>query len=68
MLVMFATGAGNLWWMVALTAVMVAEKTTRWGPRLVAPVGVVLLFAAAWLGLDALAPAAGELHLPGRGH
>ena len=32
MLVMFATGAGNLWWMVALTAVMVAEKTTRWGP------------------------------------
>jgi predicted metal-binding membrane protein len=60
MLVMFATGAGNLWWMVALTAVMVAEKTTRWGPRLVAPVGVVLLFAAAWTGLAAVAPEAGE--------
>jgi predicted metal-binding membrane protein len=68
MLVMFAIGAGNLWWMVALTAVMVAEKTTRWGPRLVAPVGVVLLFVAVWLGLDALAPAAGDLHLPAHGH
>jgi predicted metal-binding membrane protein len=60
MLVMFATGAGNLWWMVALTAVMVAEKTTRWGPRLVAPVGLALLFAAAWTGLAAVAPGAGE--------
>jgi predicted metal-binding membrane protein len=62
MLVMFATGAGNLWWMVALTAVMVAEKTTRWGPRLVAPVGLVLLFAAAWTGLAAVAPGAGVPH------
>jgi predicted metal-binding membrane protein len=62
MLIMFAVGAGNLWWMVALTAVMVAEKITRWGPRLVAPVGVLLLFAAGWAGLDALAPpAAGDL-------
>ena len=54
MLVMFATGVADLWWMVALTAVMVAEKTTRWGERLLAPVGVVLLFAAAWVGLAAL--------------
>jgi predicted metal-binding membrane protein len=61
MLGMFATGAGNLWWMVGLTAVMVAEKTTRWGSQLVAPVGLVLLFAAAWLGLDALGTTAGEL-------
>jgi predicted metal-binding membrane protein len=60
MLVMFATGAGNLWWMVGLTAVMVAEKTTRWGTRLVAPVGIVLLFAAAWLGLIALGTSAVE--------
>lgn len=43
MLVMFATGAGSLAWMVLLTAVMVAEKTTRVGARLVAPVGVALL-------------------------
>jgi predicted metal-binding membrane protein len=60
MLVMFATGAGNLWWMVALTAVMVAEKATRWGVRLVAPVGLVLLFAAAWTGLAAVTPGAGD--------
>lgn len=67
MLVMFATGAGNLWWMVGLTAVMVAEKTTRWGSQLVAPVGLVLLFAAAWLGLDALGTA-GELGPHVHGH
>lgn len=67
MLVMFATGAGNLWWMVGLTAVMVAEKTTRWGTKLVAPVGLVLLFAAAWLGLDAMAPG-GDMYVPGHGH
>jgi predicted metal-binding membrane protein len=54
MLVMFATGVGSLAWMAGLTVVMVAEKTTRWGPRLVAPVGIVLLLAAT-------AIAAGEL-------
>lgn len=63
MLVMFATGVGNLWWMVGLTAVMVAEKTTRWGQQIVAPVGVALLFAAAWVGFDALAvPAVPHAH------
>ncbi len=51
MLVMFATGVGSLWWMAGLTAVMVAEKTTRWGARIVGPVGVVLLFAAAVLAV-----------------
>ena len=35
MLVMFATGVGSLLWMLALTAVMVAEKTSRAGARLV---------------------------------
>lgn len=43
MLVMFATGTGSLAWMLLLTAVMVAEKTTSWGGRLVTPVGVALL-------------------------
>ena len=43
MLLMFATGVGSLLWMLGLTAVMVAEKTTRWGARLVVPVGVVLI-------------------------
>jgi predicted metal-binding membrane protein len=45
MLVMFGTGVGSLVWMSALTAVMVAEKTTRWGGRIVGPVGVALLIA-----------------------
>jgi predicted metal-binding membrane protein len=43
MLVMFGTGVGSLVWMLALTAVMVVEKTSRWGSRLVAPVGIALL-------------------------
>jgi predicted metal-binding membrane protein len=45
MLLMFATGVGSLAWMVGLTAVMVVEKTARWGARLVVPVGVALLVA-----------------------
>ncbi|HEX6234590.1 MAG TPA: DUF2182 domain-containing protein [Jiangellaceae bacterium] len=43
MLVMFATGTGSLLWMLMLTGVMVAEKTTAWGGRLVAPVGIALI-------------------------
>ena len=45
MLVMFATGVGSLAWMLGLTAVMVVEKTTRWGARLVVPIGIALLVA-----------------------
>jgi hypothetical protein len=52
MLVMFATGVGSLWWMAGLAAVTVAEKTTRWGPKIVGPVGIVLLLAAAVLAVD----------------
>lgn len=47
MLVMFATGVGDLAWMLGLTAVMVAEKTTRWGARIGPWVGIGLLMAAA---------------------
>jgi predicted metal-binding membrane protein len=54
MLVMFATGVGSLAWMLGLTAVMVAEKTTRRGARLVAPVGLVLLLTGAALSVAAL--------------
>lgn len=43
MLVMFATGVGSLLWMLLLTGVMVAEKTTAWGSRLVAPAGLALI-------------------------
>jgi predicted metal-binding membrane protein len=56
MLVMFATGVGGLAWMLGITAVMVAEKTTRWGARLVVPVGVALLLAGAVLSAAALLP------------
>jgi predicted metal-binding membrane protein len=41
MLLMF--GRAPAAWMMLLTAVMVAEKTTRWSRRLSAPVGVGLL-------------------------
>jgi predicted metal-binding membrane protein len=43
MLLVFAEGFANLWWMAALTAVMVYETSGRHGQR-VARVGGVLLF------------------------
>jgi predicted metal-binding membrane protein len=54
MLVAFAAGVANLWWMAALTAVMVFEKTGQGGRRGVRPIGVGLLV----LGLLMLAGAA----------
>ncbi len=47
MLLMFAVGVGNVGWMLALGAVMAAEKNTPWGRRLSAPLGVALLGAGA---------------------
>ena len=47
MLVMFAAGVAMLWWMAALTAVMVYEKTGRHGREVTPIVGVVLLGLAA---------------------
>jgi len=46
MLLMFAEGFANLWWMVALTAVMVYEATGRFGQRAAVVVGLALLVAA----------------------
>jgi predicted metal-binding membrane protein len=43
MLVMFAAGVAVLWWMAALTAVMVYEKTGRHGAALTPVVGVALI-------------------------
>jgi predicted metal-binding membrane protein len=43
MLVGFAAGVANLWWMAALTAVMVYEKTARRGRQAVVPIGVGLI-------------------------
>ena len=47
MLVMFAAGVAVLWWMAALTVVMVYEKTGRHGNALTPVVGVALLGLAA---------------------
>jgi predicted metal-binding membrane protein len=55
MLVMFAVGVGSLVWMAGLTGVMVIEKTSRAGRRLVSLVGAALLL---WGALLLLAPAA----------
>jgi predicted metal-binding membrane protein len=54
MLLMFATGVASVAWMLLLTAIMVAEKTTRWGARLATPVGVGLLAAAGLVALVSL--------------
>jgi predicted metal-binding membrane protein len=45
MLVGFAVGVASLWWMAALTAVMVYEKTGRSGDQAVAPIGIALIVA-----------------------
>jgi len=47
MLVMFAMSAGSLVSMLALGVAMAAEKNLPWGRRLSAPVGVLLIAAAA---------------------
>lgn len=46
MLLMFAEGFGNLWWMVALTAVMVYETAGRHDQRAASAAGVALILAA----------------------
>jgi predicted metal-binding membrane protein len=56
MLVMFAAGVAVLWWMAALTAVMVYEKTGRHGPALTPLVGALLLALAAITFAEPLLP------------
>jgi predicted metal-binding membrane protein len=43
MLLMFAIGVGSIVWMLAIGAVMAAEKNLSWGRRMARPLGVVLL-------------------------
>ncbi len=43
MLLMFAVGAGNVGWMLALGTVMAIEKNVPWGRRFSTPLGVALL-------------------------
>jgi predicted metal-binding membrane protein len=47
MLLMFAEGFANLWWMAALTGVMVYETTGRHGERVAQAAGFLLLVFAA---------------------
>ena len=54
MLLMFAVGVGSLGWMLSLGAVMALEKNVRWGKRISAPLGVVLI--AAGLGVALINP------------
>jgi len=46
MLLMFAAGVANLWWMAGLTALMVYEKTGTGGRRAVPVAGIALLACA----------------------
>ncbi|MGY1620976.1 DUF2182 domain-containing protein [Geodermatophilus sp. SYSU D00965] len=63
MLLLTATGVASLGWMLALTAVMVTEKTARWGARLVRPVGFALLLCGVAVCSSALfSPAAPACH------
>ncbi|MBV8197667.1 MAG: DUF2182 domain-containing protein [Candidatus Eremiobacteraeota bacterium] len=59
MLIGFAAGFANLWWMAALTALMVYEKIARRGRRAVPVAGIALLgWSALILAQPAWLPAA----------
>jgi len=52
MLVMFVVGIANLAWMAPLAALMLAEKVSRHGRRIVRPTGVVLMLVGVLVILD----------------
>ncbi|MER3404865.1 MAG: hypothetical protein C4289_06610 [Chloroflexota bacterium] len=58
MLLMFAVGAGNIAWMLALGAVIATEKNLPQGRRLSTPLGIVLLGAGAFMLLAMVLPRA----------
>ncbi|WP_321798358.1 DUF2182 domain-containing protein [Caballeronia sp. J97] len=49
MLLMFAVGTGSVGWMLALGAIMAAEKNLRWGAYIGKPLGVALIAWSAWI-------------------
>ncbi|WP_442794109.1 DUF2182 domain-containing protein [Paraburkholderia sp. HD33-4] len=49
MLLMFAVGTGSVGWMLALGAIMSAEKNFSWGRSIGKPLGVALLAWSAWI-------------------
>ena len=55
MLLMFVVGSGSLGWMLALAAVMAAEKNLPGGRRLSAPLGAALVAWAAGIAAVNLA-------------
>jgi predicted metal-binding membrane protein len=48
MLLMFAVGTGS-GWMLALGAIIAAEKHVRWGKAIGKPLGAVLIEWSAWI-------------------
>ena len=61
MLVMLGTGAGSLLWMLALTAVMLVEKTAPGGAGLTAPLGGALILAGVAVSVPAVWTAPADL-------
>ena len=53
MLVMFVVGVGNVGWMLALAAIMAAEKNLPSGKRLRTPLGIGLVAWGVWLAATA---------------
>jgi predicted metal-binding membrane protein len=53
MLVAFAAGAGDLVWMAAMASVMLVERSTPWGHRVVRPVGAFLIALGAVVAVQA---------------
>jgi predicted metal-binding membrane protein len=49
MLLMFAVGTGSVGWMLALGAIMAAEKNLRWGRLIGKPLGVALIAWSVWI-------------------
>ena len=62
MLVMFAVGTAVLWWMAALTAIMVYEKTGRHGAAATRAIGVGLIRLGALFVLGSVLDASGAHH------
>jgi predicted metal-binding membrane protein len=58
MLLMFVVGTGSVGWMLALGAVMAAEKNLAWGRRLSAPLGIGLLVWSAAIVIAETGPPA----------
>jgi predicted metal-binding membrane protein len=55
MALMFVVGAGSIFWMLALGAVMALEKNRPWGRRMAAPLGLGLVAAAGVVAAGGLA-------------